>query len=110
MPNENETTSLSTTSTPTTDEMPIEPTKLVIVWREAAATFLKHGEATAADAFLGCSRMLGAWIEHEGPSVILCMPRSMLRLINAAMHFNQHDRDSWHALAQAAVDCQTGPS
>lgn len=83
-------------------DIPFEPIRLVAMWEEAAAQLLKQGEATAAGAFLGCARMLRAWINAEGQSVIMCMPRSMLHLIHAAHDFDPNDKDSWKDLARVA--------
>lgn len=81
---------------------PIEPIKLISVWREAATQLLAQGEAAAAGAFLGCASMLEAWIKHEGTSVILCMPRTMLGLVHAAHEFDPNDKETWKALGHAA--------
>jgi hypothetical protein len=81
---------------------PIEPIKLISVWREAATQLLAQGEAAAAGAFLGCASMLEAWIKHEGTSVILCMPQAFRVLILAAHEFAPDDKESWKALGQAA--------
>lgn len=83
-------------------DVPFEPIKLSSMWREAAAQLLAQGEATAAGAFLGCARMLEAWIKHEGTSTIMCMPQSFRVLILAAHEFSPNDKESWKALGQAA--------
>lgn len=83
-------------------DIPFEPIKLTAMWREAAAQLLAQGEATAAGAFLGCARMLEAWIKHEGQSVMMCMPASMRQLVWAAHEFDPNDKESWKHLGRIA--------
>ncbi len=101
-----QTTTAIETSGPNLD-IPFEPIKLAAMWREAAVQLLGQGEATAAGAFLGCARMLEAWIKFEGNNVAMCMPRSYLRLIHQAHEFDHTDKDSWKALARAAHEFKT---
>lgn len=89
----------------TIEELPqvaVEPCRLVEMWREAAHELMKQGEPSAAGAFLGCAQMLQTWIEHEGLSAIMCMPRSLIGLMYAAHEFDPQDKDTWKALGQAA--------
>lgn len=81
---------------------PIEPVRLVGMWREAAQNPAKQGEGAAAGAFMACAQMLETWVQHEGQSVIMCMPRSMLGLIHAAHAFDSSDKDTWKNLGRAA--------
>jgi hypothetical protein len=87
-------------------DIPFEPVRLVEMWEQAAADLLGQGEAVAAGAFLGCARMLKAWIRHEGAHAIMCMPTSMVLLIGAAMQFDQTNKEHWKRLAGLAKACQ----
>lgn len=82
--------------------VPIEPVKLVGVWREAAENLAKQGEGPAAGAFVACAQMLQTWIQHEGLSCIMCMPRSLLGLMQAAHQFDSRDKETWKHLGHAA--------
>lgn len=93
---------------------PIEPLRLVEMWREAADKLMRQGNEfpagsrergeslAAGGAFVGCAQMLQAWIEFEGVNVMMCMPRSFLALIHRAHEFERSEAETWNALADAA--------
>lgn len=83
-------------------QVPIEPVRLVCMWREAAQDLAKQGEGAAAGAFVACAQMLETWIQTEGLSCIMCMPRSLLGLMHAAHAFDPQDKDTWKDLGRAA--------
>lgn len=87
---------------PAIPNVPIEPIRLVGMWREAAQNLAKQGEGAAAGAFVACAQMLETWVQHEGTSAIMCMPRSMLGLIHAAHAFDSSDKETWKNLGRAA--------
>lgn len=83
-------------------QVPIEPVRLVGMWHEAAQNLSKQGEHAAAGAFTAAAQMLQTWIQHEGLSCIMCMPRSLLGLMHAAHAFDAQDKDTWKDLGRAA--------
>lgn len=88
----------------------IEPVKLVGMWREAAMNLQGQMDGGARDeelraaagAFIACAQMLETYIHHEGQSVIMCMPRSLLHLMFAAHEFDSRDKETWKGLGHAA--------
>jgi hypothetical protein len=47
---------------------------------------------------------------EEPPNLVAFIPPPVLELVHEALHFDARDEDSWAALGQAALSCQSGPS
>lgn len=78
--------------------------------READPKLKKHVSKTQECFGLAARELEIAILEDEPPNLIAFIPPACITLVHEALHFDPEEDDSWEALAQAAVDLQSGPS
>ena len=101
-----ETTEQTIEAIHTLQATPVEPARLIEMWRAAA----KESPQQGAAALNYCATHLETWMRHEGDNIAMCMPRAYIRLIRAALHFDPRQQTSCRELAEAAVNLRGGAS